>query len=352
MKQFIPYFSTLAIASLALIISSCSSETQSKNVENAADSTNAIPVETAMATRGTISAYYSTTATLEAEEEAMVVAKVQGIVRDLNIEEGDYVKQGQVMARLEDEQLAIEATRAKATMDRLYNEFQRNKELFDRKLISAEQYENSKFEYESQKAAYDLAQLKVEYSQIKAPISGVISQRLIKIGNMVNANQEVFKITDFDPLLAVLHVPEHEMNKIKKNQETAIEVDAISNQTFTGRVLRISPVINPETGTFKVTVVINDESRRLKPGMFGRVQIVYDTRKNALMIPKEAVMTEDGANSVYVLNNKLVFRRPIQTGYINGSNIEVVEGLADGDSVVTIGHSSLQDSALVQVVSY
>lgn len=330
---------------------SCSSDTQSKNVEDK-DSTVAIPVEMASAQRGSISAYYSTTATLEAEEEAMVVAKVRGVVQKLNVEEGDYIRTGQIMAQLEDEQLEIEAARAKATMDRLYNDYQRNKELFERNLVSAEQFDNSKFEYEAQKAAHELAQLKLEHTKIKAPINGVVSQRLIKVGNMVNTDQEVFKITDFDPLLAVLHVPEHEMNKLQKDQTSVIQVDAIPGKTFTGSVLRISPVVNPETGTFKVTIAIKDESKQLKPGMFGRVRIVYDTRDNALMIPKEAVMNEDGSSSVYVLNDKLVFRRAIQTGYVNGANIEVVSGLQDGDSVVTIGQSSLQDSSLVQVVSY
>lgn len=339
------------IGSLAILNYSCSSETQSKDVEDK-DSTAAIPVEMASAIRGSISAYYSTTATLEAEEEAMVVAKVRGVVQKLNVEEGDFISEGEVMAQIEDEQLEIEASRAKSTMDRLYNDYQRNKELFERKLVSAEQFENSKFEYESQKAAYELANLKLKYTQIKAPISGVVSQRMIKVGNMVNTDQETFKITDFDPLLAVLHVPEHEMSKLRKGQTSLIRVDAVKDKTFTGEVLRISPVVNPETGTFKVTIAIRDESKQLKPGMFGRVRIVYDTRDNALMIPKEAVMNEDGSSSVYVLNDKLVFRRPIETGYANGANIEVLTGLQDGDSVVTIGQSSLQDSALVQVVSY
>lgn len=351
MKRFNNYLVISVIGILTFSSYSCNIETQAENMEEV-DSTAAIPVEMASATRGTISAYYSTTATLEAEDEAMVVAKVQGIVKELNVEEGDFIKAGEVMTRLEDEQLAIETSRAKANMDRLYNEYQRNKELYERELISAEQYENAKFEYESQKAEYDLAQLRLEYSQIKAPISGIVSQRLVKVGNMVNTDQEVFKITDFDPLLAILHVPEHEMAKIKKNQEAVIRVDAIPNETFSGRVLRISPVIDSESGTFKVTVAVHDNSHQLKPGMFGRVRIVYDTRPNALMIPKEAVMNEDGANSVYVLSNNLVFRRMIQTGYENGAHIEILEGLVDGDSVVTIGQSSLQDSALVQVVSY
>jgi len=341
----------LSAGSLALLNSACSNESQSKDTGDK-DSTAAIPVETTAAQRGTISAYYSTTATLEAEEEAMVVAKVRGVVQELNIEEGDMVETGQVLARMEDEQLEIEAERAKATMDRLYNEFHRNKELYEKNLISAEQFENSKFEYQSQKAAYELAQLKVEYSTIRAPISGVVSQRLIKVGNMVNTDQEVFKITDFDPLLAVLHVPEHEMSKLQKGQTALIQADAVQGTTFEGEVLRISPVVNPETGTFKVTIAVEDDSNRLKPGMFGRVRIVYDTRPNALMIPKNAVMSEDGNSSVYVINDGMAYRKEIQTGYVNGSNIEVVDGLNDGETVVTIGQSSLQDSALVQIVSY
>lgn len=341
----------LSVCSLALLNNSCSSEIQSKNTD-AQDSTAAIPVEVFQAKRGSISAYYSTTATLEAEVEAMVVAKVRGIVREIKVEEGHFVEAGQVLARLEDEQLEIEARRAKATMDRLNNEYQRNKELYGKKLISLEQFENSKFEYESQKAAYELAQLKVEYSAIRAPISGVISRRLIKMGNMINTDEEVFKVTDPDPLLAILHVPEHEMNKLHKDQTALIQVDAISGNTFEGEVLRISPVVDPETGTFKVTVAVGDGTKLLKPGMFGRVRIVYDTHQNALMIPKNAVISEDGGNSVYVIKDNLAYRKNIRTGYINGSNIEILNGLSEGETVVTIGQSSLQDSALVQVVSY
>lgn len=336
---------------LALFTSSCSSETQSKNMDDK-DSTSAIPVEVATTKTGDISAYYSSTATLEAEEEAMVVAKVRGIVKNLNVEEGDYVKAGDLLAQLEEEQLELEAERAKATMDRLQNELNRKKELYNKNLISAQEYENAKYEYQAQKSEYELAKLQVKYSQIQAPIEGIVSDRLIKVGNMINSDQEVFKITDFDPLLAVLQVPEHEMDKIEKGQKALIQVDAVKGEVFEGQVLRISPTVNPETGTFEVTVSIKDESRQLKPGMFGRVQIVYDTHQNVMMIPKNAVMTEDGTSSVYVLNNKLAYRRNVNTGYVNGDSIEVLEGLTPSDTVVTIGQSSLQDSSLVEIVSF
>lgn len=350
MNDFASWVLLLSVVIWGLLNTSCSSDSQSKNTGDK-DTTVAIPVEAEAATRGTISAYYSTTATLEADEEAMVVAKVRGIVNKLNVEEGDVVSAGQVLAKLEDEQMEIEASRAKATMDRLFNEYRRNKELYEKKLVSLEQFENSKYEYESQKAAYELAKLNVEYTTIRAPISGVITERLIKVGNMVNTDQQVFKITDFDPLLAVLHVPEHEMSKLKNNQSAYIRPDAVSDEEFRGEIIRISPIVNHETGTFKVTVAVNDPTRQLKPGMFGRVRIVYDTRQNALLIPKQAVMSEDGGNSVYVIRDQMVYRKNIQTGYENGSNIEVLDGLSEQEVVVTIGQSSLQDSSLVQVVS-
>lgn len=351
MKFFITWGLLGSIILLTILITACGSETQSKNVAGE-DSTAAVPVEIATANTGNISAHYSTTATLEADEQAMVVAKVRGIVEKLYVEEGDYVRAGTALAQLEDEQFLLEAQRAKATVDRLKNELKRKKELYQKQLISAQEFENAKYEYQAQKTAYELAQLQVQNSKIQAPISGVISDRLIKVGNMINTDQEAFQITDFDPLLAILNVPEHELSKLQKGQSAFIEVDAVAGETFEGQLLRISPTVNPDTGTFEVTVSVKDESRRLKPGMFGRVRIIYDTRERALMIPKNAVLDEDGISSVFVINNKLAYRRNIRTGYVNGDNIEVLEGLNPADTVVTLGQSSLQDSSLVEVVSF
>lgn len=347
--------SLITLAALILAASlanySCTTETQSKDLAEE-DSTAAIPVETAVAQRGSISAYYATTATLEAEEEAMVVAKVRGMATGLKAEEGDYVEAGQVLATLEDEQLQIEADRAKADMDRLYNDYRRNAELFEKKLISQEAYENSKFEYESQKASWELARLNIEHTTIRAPISGVVSERTLKVGNRVNADQQVFRITDFDPLLAVLHVPEHEMSKLQRRQTALLQADAVPGASFRGEVLRIAPVVNAETGTFKVTVAVRDASGRLKPGMFGRVRIVYDTHAEALLLPKNALLNEDGVSSVYLVSNGMALRREVQTGYVNGNNVEILGGLGEGDTVVTVGQSSLQDSVQVDVVSF
>lgn len=349
-KRFGHFIIASAVTIFTLQACSNGGDQNNNDNNNDADSTLAIPVEVNDVTRGDISAYYSNTATLEAVEEATIVAKVRGLVQELMVEEGDYVRAGQVIAKIEDDQYRIESERAKATLDRLYNDYQRNKELFDRDLLAAELYENSRYEYESQKAAYDLAELNYEHTNIKSPINGVISERFIKVGNMIGTDQQAFQVTDFDPIQANLFIPEHERSKIKAGQRAEMLADAIPGQVFTGRVERISPTIDPQTGTFKVTVYLDDNQDMLRPGMFGRVKIVYDTRMNTKMIPKSAIMSEDEIQSVFVIKDSLAFRKIITTGYVNGSSIEVIDGLDDGEMVVTTGQGSLTDSTRVNII--
>lgn len=336
---------------LSLIITLQSCNSSDDQTENNTEDTPLIPVEVSSVNRGDISAYYANTATLEAEQEATVVSEVSGIIRELFVEEGDRVQAGQVIARIEDDQYRIEADRAKATLDRLQNELQRNRELFERNLIAAETFQNAQFEYESQKATYDLAMLNLENTEVRSPISGVVSERFAKVGNMIGTDQQLYRVTDFTPLMAILHVPEHEMSKIRKNQRAELRADALPNQLFVGHVERISPVVDTATGTFKVTVYVDQTEDLLRPGMFSRVRIVYDTRQNTRMIPRSAVITEDLYESVFVVKDSLAFKQSIQTGYNNGQNVEVIQGLEDGEIVVTIGQGSLQDSTKVNIIN-
>ena len=344
-----PSYFFIIVISIAPALISCNTDGQSKDTTSK-DTTAAIPVEKAEVTRGTISAYYNGTAALEAEVEAGIVSKVRGIVESIHVEEGDIVEKNQILAELEDEQVSIEVQRAKATMNKLKNEFERNKKQFEKNLISAEAFENSRFEYESQRAEYELAALNLRNAKIRTPIEGVVAERMIKQGTTVDQNEEIFRISDFTPLIGILHVPEHQMNRIKSGQTALFQVDARPNEQFRGYVQRISPVVDPETGTFKVTVAVEDESHRLRPGMFSRIRIVYDQHENVLLVPKQALIEEDTDQYVFVIEDQIAYKRPVQTGYINQDHTEILSGLEMDDQVVTIGQSSLQDSTRVEIV--
>ncbi len=329
----------------------CGSDASSMDMPENEEEVSAVPVEVAEVTRGDISAHLVGTATLEAVEEATVVAKSGGIVQEILTEEGQFVRKGQKLAQLDDDRLALELTRAEASLQKLQREFERNEELHAKQLVSTEEYERVRSEFEAQQAARDLAKLSLEHTAVVAPISGVVSERLIKTGNMVQAYEPTFRITSFDPLHAIMHIPERELKKLGVRQPATLRVDAFAGEEFTGRVERISPVLDPATGTFKVTVEIRDRTRRLKPGMFTRVRIVYDTHSEALLVPKEAVVTEDKASSVFVVNDTLSFRRPVEVGFEDDRFVEVLSGVEIGSQVIVTGQNNLKDSSRVEIVT-
>jgi len=342
--------SFLIIAAVIILFNSCGNSSNSQ-ANNEQEEDPGVPVETAKVIQGSISATYTGSASLEAEAEAEVVAKVGGVVKEIFVEEGHLVKADQVLAKLDDEQFLLELNQAKARLEQLAKEFERNENLLKNKITSQEAYEKTKSEYHSQKAACDLAQLRLDYTEIKAPISGIISLRHIKVGNMVNSNQPTFHITDFDPLLAVLYIPEKEMSKLQIGYPANLSADALPGVEFQGEILRISPVVNASTGTVKVTVVVDDRTRQLKPGMFTRVQIIYDTHENILLVPKNAVVTEDSESSVFVVNEDIVSKKIVEIGYNNATHTEILSGLDVGDTIVSTGLSSLKDGSKVNIVS-
>ena len=343
----------LLFLSLSLVVLpqlGCGNEAQSKTPEEE-ETEAAVPVEAAVVQIGSIDAVFTGTASLEAEEEASVVARAGGVVKEIFVEEGTYVKAGDPLAQLDEERLAIELRRAEVTLNKLKQDYERKGELHGKKLISDEEFQRAKSEYELQVQLRDMSKLDLEYTTVRAPISGVISRRHIKLGNMVQRNEAVFHITDFDPLLAIMHVPERELYKLKTGQRATVVVDALPDGRSEGYIKRISPIVDPQTGTFSVTIEIRQSSRQLKPGMFGRVLVVHDTHQKTLLVPKSAVVREDDEAAVYVVRDSIAYKKPIVIGYENGQSIEVVSGIEEGDTIVITGQGGLRDSSRVEAVN-
>ena len=351
-RQHATLFSSLLLSASVLALAGCGgSEAQAAKTDPAKDAAPAIPVEAVAAARGEVAATYSGTTTLEADQEASVVAKVGGTVSQIYAEEGRVVHAGDALAQLDDTELRYDAEQAQANYDKKQQEFTRSQALYDRKLISADAFDTVKYDLAVMKAGYDIAKLNLDRTVIRSPIDGVVAKRLIKVGNTLTPNQVVYVVTDFDPLLAVLYVPENALARIRPGQPATLSADALAGKSFSGRVARLSPVVDPQTGTFKVTVEVRGPGRDLAPGMFSRVNITYDVHKNALIVPRAAILTEDGESAVYVVQAGVAHRIPVNLGYSDGDKVEIVKGLNTGDMVVTLGQNSLKDGTKVALVN-
>ena len=315
------------------------------------EETLAIPVEIIMPSRNNIDAIYSGTAPIEAFADATVIAKVGGEVEKIFVEEGDDVVSGQILARLDGDRLRLQSQQAEANLRKLKRDFQRNIDLEEKGLISAGDFEKIQYEMEALQATFDLAQLEYGYTEIRAPIAGVVSERIIKLGNTIDVNAKTFHITSLEPLVSYLHVPEREYRRIQPNQTASIHIDALQGDRFDATVARVSPVVDPTTGTFKITIEVVDQTRRLKPGMFGRINIVYESRENVLQIPRSAVIEEGGKTLVFTVVDGVAEKKSIVTGYSEGGNVEVIDGISDLERVVYVGHINLKDGAKVSVIN-
>jgi len=340
----------LAILAASVALSGCGDEANGKTHEGKAEDPVAIPVEVSTPLRAEMLAIYTGTAALEADREASVVAKVNGEVRALLIEEGQPVRAGQLLARLDGDQLRLERDRAQATLAKLEHEYQRNVELHEKGLMAPGAFETLKFEVAAQRAAYELANLQLSYTDIRAPIDGVLSERLIKVGNTIKPNDVLFRVTDLEPLLAYVHIPERELGRMKPGQPASIQVDALPGQAFIGSVARLSPVVDPESATFKATIEVADPTGRLKPGMFARLGIVYERRDQALQIPRTAIVDNEDGPTVFVVEDNKAQQRPIRVGLANAGFVEVTAGLKGAEQVVIVGQSGLKSGNAVRVV--
>jgi len=314
-----------------------------------ADATPPVAVETVKPVRADMAAVYSGTAPIEADQESKVVAKVGGELRRLLVEEGDRVRAGQVLAVLDGDKLRLEVAEAKATLSKLERDFQRNVELQKRGLIGSAAFDDLRYQLEAERAAHDLAALQLSYTEIRAPIDGVVSERRVKVGNMLQPNDPLFTISKPEPLIAHVHVPERELAKLAVGQQADVQVDAAGG-SYRAHIRRISPVVDPATGTFKVTLEFTP-APQLRAGMFSRVNIVYERRAQALQIPRAALVEADGGPVVFVVANGKAESRRVQTGLANGGSIEVLSGLKDADPVVVVGQNGLKSGNEVRVIA-
>lgn len=345
-RRFLP---VLVACSVAVAAGCSNGKAKDKGKETSpADTT--VPVEVQPLRRAAMVAVYSGTAPVEAHEEAEVVAKVGGEVRQLFVEEGDVVKAGQVMARLDGDRLRLEVAQTEANLRKLERDYKRQLELSQKGLVAQGTAENAKFDLDALRAAYDRARLELGYTEIRAPIDGVVSARHIKVGNTIAPNAPTFRVTNLDPLVAYVHIPEKEFRKLAPKQAADVVVDALGGERFTGVISRISPTVDPKTGTFRARVEVQDPTRRLKPGMFARVNIVYERRENALQVPRSAIVDADGSQSVFVVANGKAEQRPVQTGLANNGWIEVTGGLQGDEQVVVVGQGGLKTGTAVKVV--
>jgi membrane fusion protein (multidrug efflux system) len=311
-----------------------------------------VPVETAPVVRGPISAFLSFNSTLDTEAAVDIYPQSSGQVELLFVEEGHVVKEGAPLLKIEDRELRVDVEDATTNYEHLQQAFARMEDLFKRNLINKQDYDDQRFQIDQARLKLERAKIRLSYATVTAPFAGVISSRDTQIGARVGTGSKVFSMVKLDDIVARVFVPGRYLSIVAENQPAIVTSEFLPDRIFKGWVKRISPVIDPKSGTFKVTVGVRGEKPTdLPPGLFVGVRVITDTRDSAVLIPKRAVVYEGGERYVFEVVKDRAVKRKLTAGYEDPQNIEAVSGFAVGAKVIVLGHSGLKDGAMVRAVN-
>lgn len=310
----------------------------------------AVPVEATRVERSNIEIFLVNNCTLEPERQVDVAAKTSGIVLKILAEEGDYVESGRPLAKLDDEEALLALRVAKLKKENAERVYKSSLDNFKDAIISKEEFEDKRFQFEIASVELERKQLEYEYTTIESPIDGVIVERNIEEGYNIEKDRMVFKIADFDPILARIYIAEKDVNKVVEGQSARIVSEFIPEIEFMGKVKMVSPVVDPGSGTVKATIEMAGLTGGvLRPGMFVSVFTIVGQHQDALIIPKKALTLEAESDEVFVARDFVVM--VMSSDGLEGPARNRSGGLAIGDSVICEQKKAIEEFSLNRVDS-
>jgi membrane fusion protein (multidrug efflux system) len=309
-----------------------------------------VPVKVLSVGTGEISEHVLYSAIVEAEETVDIYARGSGLIRRVLVEEGESVVAEQILVELVDDELKLNEAEARLAYKKSEAQLNRKEELYNRQLLSKEAYEDLKINAEQSKIRWERAQLSLDYARVRAPVKGVIAQRLVKLGDRVGASTKLYELVNLSRLIAYVHVPGQGMRNLEVGQKALVTTDFLPDTKFDGVILRISPVVDPGSGTFKVTLELQAKDRLLRPGMFINAHIVTATHEKAVLVPKRAVVYDDGMPHVFLVSDSTANKVRFEMGFDDTEFVEVMSGVKKGDQIVVVGQNGLKDKAKIRII--
>ncbi|MDX1811176.1 MAG: efflux RND transporter periplasmic adaptor subunit [Gammaproteobacteria bacterium] len=342
----------LAVALTALIlITACDKTTEQAGPPKAKKSKPHL-VEVFPATISKQALVSERTGTLRAQREVQIVNEEEGQIIELPYYEGDFVRKGKLLVRLDDSLLKATLTSAIASRNKAEADLQRIKDLRKQNFSSDEELLRVSTELKVAEADELLLQTRLSHTKIAAPFSGTITERLIEPGNVAEKYTHLLTLADLSTLTTETSISELLLNKVALNDKVSVKIDALGDKSFSGRVIRIHPTVDPATRRGVIEIALNPVPKGARPGQFARITINTD-QGEYLLIPFRALRSDAEGDFVYVVNEKnQVKRRPVKSGLRLGDNIQIVSGLRVKDKVVVRGFLGLKENKTVKIVSH
>ncbi|MCB9663825.1 MAG: efflux RND transporter periplasmic adaptor subunit [Alphaproteobacteria bacterium] len=315
-------------------------------------------VETAPVGRGDVRDLLVASAAVEAVASADLVPTATGRALQVLVDVGDRVRKGQALAVLENVSLDAGAEVARAEVDQLEDRVAELRQLFERGAVSERELEDLRYQLATARTRLREAARTAGDTRITSPIDGVVAARDLRVGELATSARRIFQVVDLSELLVRARLPERDVSRVRVGQPARLVSAYDEAAAADARVTRIAPVIDPTTGTFEVTLTLDPGQEVLRPGQYVSVQLEVDRREAVLVVPKDAVVYDNGVAVLFRVERevpegaseqvKVARRVPVALGLSDPLVTEIASGVAEGDAVVVVGQGSLRDGARVR----
>jgi membrane fusion protein, multidrug efflux system len=279
-----------------------------------------------------------------------VNSQLSGAVNVVVVQEGDLVRQGAVLARMDARELTAQLASAQAQFEVTKAAYERAEQLRERRVITLPEYERERTAYAAAMAQVDQLRTRIGFATVTSPVTGVVTEKRVESGDIVGNQARLFTVADVSSLVARVGVSELDVVELSQGDAVTITLDAFPGTALRGSIRRIFPVADPTTRLVPVEVVFDGASARVaRPGFLARVTFDLATSEDVLLLPVAAVLGAQGAQSVFVINEGAAARRTVTTGLTSQGRIEIVSGLSEGDEVVVAGNNTLREGMAVRV---
>lgn len=294
----------------------------------------------------------SVVGTLTANESIEVKAETDGTVAEILFQEGQPVKKGDLLIRLDESKLAAALAEAEASLKLSSLTFERNKELSREKLVSPQEYDQAAAQFQVNQAAVELRKRQLADARLFAPFAGLTGSRLVSPGQVITKSTMLTWLVDLDMVKAEFNVPERFLRELKIGQPLTFSVAAHPKESFRGEVYFLAPQIDPNNRTLLMKARVPNADRKLKPGMFANLELAFTLREDAIVIPESALMSVGERTSVYVIDaDGKAQPRPVKVGLRMANAIEITQGLQAGEKVIAEGVQKVRPGGAVKAMT-
>ena len=334
---------------VVITVISCSNQESSQD-----QSRSAIPVTKSQTVMMDLSDSFIVASEVTAYKRVYIASRMSGLIDEVHFEEGDRVTAGDLMSKMDIRQEEVDLRRALSVMEEAEDQYQRTEALYSRQAVSEAEYLSVKRALDQAIADVDRLKLRIDFGSIRSPIDGVVTARLVEVGNNVSVNERMFTVTDMERLVVRPGVSELNLKGIEVGQEFLMELDVYPGNEFPVKVRRIFPNADPITRLFTVEVEILQSENRpiIRPGYLARVHFTADERSNVLAVPTDAVLRQNGNTYLYKLNDQenIVSRIQVEIGVQREGYTEILHGLDEGIQIAAGNLDALSDGSQVRVV--